>query len=249
VALVGSFVAIEARHPHPLIRLGILRVRSLAGADAAMLLVASGMFGMFFFASLYVQDVMHYSPLRAGLAFLPVTAGIIAGAGASQQLIRRLGVRAVGIFGMALAAVGLLVLSRIPVNGSYLADLLPGLMMMALGMGLTFVPITLIATTNVDENDAGLASGLINTAQQVGGALGLAILATLSAGRTTGLLGSLGHAPSAGDRVSALVSGFQLAFLVAAVMIGSGSVLLAAVVRRRHVELIDLESAQPALAA
>jgi predicted MFS family arabinose efflux permease len=244
-----GFVLIELRHSHPLIRLGILRVRSLVGADTAMLLVASGMFGMFFFASLYVQDVLQYSPLKAGLAFLPVTAGIITGAGLSQQLIRRMGVRAVGIVGMSLAALGLVLLSRIPVDGSYLANLLPGLMMMAVGMGLTFVPITLIATTNVDGADAGLASGLLNTAQQVGGALGLAILATLSAGRTSGLLGSLGHAPSGADRVSALVSGFQLAFFVAACMIAAGAVVLAVVVRRSHVELIDLESSQAAIAA
>jgi EmrB/QacA subfamily drug resistance transporter len=249
VALIVGFVLIELRHSHPLIRLGILRVRSLVGADTAMLLVASGMFGMFFFASLYVQDVLQYSPLKAGLAFLPVTAGIITGAGLSQQLIRRMGVRAVGIVGMSLAALGLVLLSRIPVDGSYLANLLPGLMMMAVGMGLTFVPITLIATTNVDGADAGLASGLLNTAQQVGGALGLAILATLSAERTSGLLGSLGHAPAAADRVSALVSGFQLAFFVAACMIAAGAVVLAVVVRRSHVELIDVESSQAAIAA
>jgi len=248
LALVASFLVIESRHSHPLIRLGILGIRSLAGADTAMLLVASGLFGMFFFASLYVQDVMRYSPLRAGLAFLPVTAGIITGAGLSQQLIRRLGVRAVAVTGMSLAAVGLLVLSRIPVQGSYLGDLLPGLMAMSVGMGLTFVPITLIATTNVDAADAGLASGLLNTAQQVGGALGLAVLATISADRTTGLITTLGHAPSAADRTGALVSGFQLAFLVAAVLIAAGAVLLGVVVRRRHVERIDLE-AQPALAA
>ena len=251
VALIVSFLAVEARHAHPLIRLGILRKRSLAGADTAMLLVASGMFGMFFFASLYVQDVMRYSPLRAGLAFLPVTAGIITGAGLSQQLIRRLGVRRVAIIGMSLAATGLLVLSRVPVDGGYLANLLPGLMLMALGMGLTFVPITLIATTNVDAGDAGLASGLINTAQQVGGALGLAILATLAADRTSGVLGSLGHVPTGLDRVSAMVSGFQLAFFVAACMIAAGAVTLAAVVRRQHVELIDVAPAavEEALAA
>ncbi len=249
VALVGAFVLVELRHSHPLIRLGILRVRSLAGADSAMLLVASGMFGMFFFASLYVQDVLAYSPLQAGLAFLPVTAGIISGAGLSQRLIRTMGVRAVGIGGMLLAAAGLLYLSRIPVQGSYLTDLLPGILVQGIGMGLTFVPITLMATTNVDQRDAGLASGLLNTAQQVGGALGLAILATLSASRTTGLLGGLGHAPSAADRVSALVGGFQLAFLVAAVLIGTGAVIVAVVVRRRHVALIDVEAAQPAMAA
>jgi len=249
VALLAAFVAIEARHPHPLIRLGILRVRSLAGADSAMLVVASGMFGMFFFASLYVQDVLGYSPLRAGLAFLPVTAGIITGAGLSQRLIRSVGVRAVGVSGMTLAAAGLVVLSRIPVAGSYATDLLPGLLMMAVGMGLTFVPITLIATTNVDQRDAGLASGLLNTAQQVGGALGLAILATLSAGRTGNVLAGLGHAPVNADRLGAMVSGFQLAFIVAAVMIAAGAVILAVVVRREHVAGIDVESPQAALAA
>jgi hypothetical protein len=160
-----------------------------------------------------------------------------------------MGVRAVGILGMSLAAAGLVVLSRIPVAGSYAADLLPGLLMMAVGMGLTFVPITLIATTNVDQRDAGLASGLLNTAQQVGGALGLAILATLSAGRAGNVLSGLGHAPTAADRVSAQVSGFQLAFIVAAAMIAAGAVILAVVVRRRHVAGIDVEAPQGALAA
>src|SRR5258708_24486935 len=140
VVLFAAFVLIQLRHSHPLIRLGILRVRSLAGADTAMLLVASGMFGMFFFASLYVQNVLGYSPLRAGLAFLPVTAGIVLGAGLSQQLIRQFGVRAVAIAGMSLAAAGLLGLSRIPVHGTYLGSLLPALMPVSLGRGLTLVP-------------------------------------------------------------------------------------------------------------
>ena len=248
VVLLAGFVVIETRHRSPLIRLGILRTRSLLGADLAMLVVAAGMFAMFFFASLYVQEVLQYSPLQAGLAFLPVTAGIIAGAGLSQQLIARFGVRAVGMGGMSLAAVGLLLLSQVPVDGSYLVNLLPGLMTMALGMGLTFVPITLIATTNVDAGDAGLASGLLNTAQQVGGALGLAVLATLAADRSSGQLGGLGHAPAAADVIAAQVSGFQLAFLVSALLIASGVALMGVVVRRRHVETIDL-TAEPALAA
>jgi EmrB/QacA subfamily drug resistance transporter len=248
VVLLVGFVLIETRHRSPLIRLGALRSRSLAGANLAMLAVAAGMFAMFFFASIYVQEVLNYSPLKAGLAFLPVTAGIVAGAGLSQQLIRRFGVRAVGMTGMSLAAAGLLLLSRVSVDGSYLADLLPGLLTMALGMGLTFVPLTLIATTNIDAGDVGLASGLINTAQQVGGALGLAILATLAADRTSSSLSALGHAPALTDRTSALVSGFQLAFLVSAALLASGVALLGLVVRRRHVETIDLESA-PALAA
>jgi EmrB/QacA subfamily drug resistance transporter len=169
VALLVGFVILEGRLRHPLIRLGIFRMRSITGANASMLLIAGGLFAMFFFASIYVQEVLGYSALRAGLAFLPVTLGIIAGAGLSNLLIRRVGVRAVGISGMTIASVGLLVLSRIPVHGTYLGDLLPGLMIMAFGMGLTFVPITLIATTNVAAEDAGLASGLLNTAQQLGG--------------------------------------------------------------------------------
>jgi EmrB/QacA subfamily drug resistance transporter len=248
VMLIATFVLIESRHRSPLIRLNFLARRSIAGADLVMLLVASGMFAMFFFASLYVQNVLGYSPLRAGLAFLPVTACIILGAGLSQQLIKRAGVRMVASVGMTLAAVGLLLLSRVPVDGTYVANLLPGLLTMALGMGLTFVPITLIATTNVDAEDAGLASGLLNTAQMVGGSLGLAVLATLAAGRTSSALAGLGHTPLASDRVGALVGGFQLAFLVAAILIASGVAVLGVLVRRRHVVLVDAAAA-PALAA
>jgi EmrB/QacA subfamily drug resistance transporter len=251
VALLAAFVMIESRLRHPLIRLGIFRMRSITGSNAAMLLVAGGMFAMFFFASIYVQEVLGYSALRAGLAFLPVTLGIIAGAGLSQQLIRRVGVRAVGLTGMSIAAVGLLVLSRIPVAGTYLGDLLPGLMIMSIGMGLTFVPITLIATTNVSANDAGLASGLLNTAQQLGGAIGLAVLSTLAANTTAHTLSALGHAPSPADGVSALVAGFHVAFLVGAFLMLSGAVILAATVRRGDVARIDdaNEEATPALAA
>jgi EmrB/QacA subfamily drug resistance transporter len=245
VALLSAFVMLESRLRHPLIRLGIFRMRSITGANAAMLLVAGGMFAMFYFASIYVQEVLGYSALRAGLAFLPVTAGIIAGAGLSQQLIRRVGVRAVGLTGMSIAAVGLLVLSRIPVAGTYLGDLLPGLMIMAVGMGLTFVPITLIATTNVGAEDAGLASGLLNTAQQLGGAIGLAVLSTLAANSTASTLAGLGHAPSPADGVGALVTGFHIAFLVGAFMMLGGAAVLATTVRRGDVARIDNENEQP----
>jgi EmrB/QacA subfamily drug resistance transporter len=250
VALIASFVVIENRLRHPLIRLGIFRMRSITGANAAMLLVAGGMFALFFFASIYVQEVLGYSALRAGLAFLPVTLGIIVGAGLSQQLIRRVGVRAVGLTGMSIAAVGLIVLSRIPVAGTYLGDLLPGLMIMAVGMGLTFVPITLIATTNVGADDAGLASGLLNTSQQLGGAIGLAVLSTLAANTTANTITALGHAPTPAEGVSALVSGFHVAFLVGAFLMLSGAAILAATVRRADVARIDTanEEASPTLA-
>ena len=238
-ALLGAFVVLQTRLRNPLIRLGIFRMRSITGSNLAMLLVMAGMFAMFFFASIYVQNVLGYSPLRAGLAFLPVTAGIIAGAGLSQQLIRRVGVRAVGLTGMSIGAVGLILLSRIPVAGTYLGDLLPGLLTMSVGMGLTFVPITLIATTNVDANDAGLASGLLNTSQQLGGALGLAVLSTLAANTTTSTLSALGRVPDAAARVAAVVAGFRVAFLVGAFLLLGSAVLLAAMVRRGDVTSID----------
>jgi EmrB/QacA subfamily drug resistance transporter len=178
IALLVAFVAIENRSKAPLMRLSIFRIRTLSVADTTLLLVASGMFGMFFFASLYVQEILGYSPIQAGLAFLPVSLGIVVGAGVAQQLIKRLGVRRVAIAGISLATLGMLVLTQLPVHGSYVSNLLVGLLPMSIGMGLTFVPITLLGTSGVTEDDSGLASGLFNTAQQVGGSLGLAILAS-----------------------------------------------------------------------
>jgi EmrB/QacA subfamily drug resistance transporter len=235
VALLAVFMTIEARSKAPLMRLSIFRVRALAVADLVLLLVASGMFGMFFFASLYVQEILGYSPLRAGLAFLPVTAGIIIGAGLAQQLIKRVGVRNVSTFGIALASAGMLVLTQLPVHGQYVSDLLVGLLPMSLGMGLTFVPITLMGTSGVSDEDAGLASGLFNTAQQVGGSLGLAILSTLAASQTTSVL----HGTSPAAVLAARVSGYHVAFLAAAIMLASGVVIMSFALRRRHMREVE----------
>jgi EmrB/QacA subfamily drug resistance transporter len=246
IAVLALFVAFERRSKAPLVRLSIFRVRTLAVADLVLLLVASGMFGMFFFASLYVQDILGYSPLRAGLAFLPVTAGIVIGAGTAQQLIRRVGVRNLAIGGIALATAGLAVLTQLPVHGSYLGNLLSGLFPMSIGMGLTFVPITLLGTGGVSDNDAGLASGLFNTAQQVGGSLGLAILSTLAASQTSSLLhGHVSHAATA----AAQVSGYHVAFAAAAAMLGVGGVILALVLRRSHVRALEHDLVPAAAAA
>ena len=200
------------------------------------------MFGMFFFASLYVQEILGYSPLQAGLAFLPVTAGIVVGAGLAQQLIRaprRTERRSV--IGIVLAAAGMVVLAAVPVHGTYVADLLPGLLPMSIGMGLVFVPITLMATGGVQQDDAGLASGLFNTSQQVGGSLGLAILSTLAASKTTSVLNGLHGAASTGAVTAAKVSGYHVAFIAAAVMLAAGAVILATAVRRRDLENISVE--------
>ncbi|MBI5103680.1 MAG: MFS transporter [Solirubrobacterales bacterium] len=240
LALLGAFVATELRAPAPLVRLDLFRIRTLATANGVFLIVAGGLFAMFFFASLYVQQILGYSPLQAGFAFLPVTLGIMSGAALSQQLIKRVGVRTTVLGGMSLAAAGLVVLAATTkIDGSYLG-ILVGLFPMAVGMGSTFVPLTLVATTGVADEDAGLASGVFNTAQQVGGALGLAILATLANDRTASFLAGLGGRPTPADQSAALVEGFQLAFTVSAGLIAVGVVLLAVLLRRRDVARIDM---------
>jgi EmrB/QacA subfamily drug resistance transporter len=242
-AILAVFIFVERRSRAPLMRLSIFRVRTLAIADLVLLLVASGLFGMFFFASLYVQEILGYSPLKAGLAFLPVTAGIVIGAGIAQPLTRRVGLRNLAVAGVLIAAAGLGVLTQLPVHGSYLGNLMSGLFPMSIGMGLTFVPITLLATGGVQGDDAGLASGLFNTAQQVGGSLGLAILSTLAASQTGSLLASSHASPVSPGGIAARVSGYHVAFLAAALMLAAGGAILALALRPRHVRALQLDPA------
>jgi hypothetical protein len=247
LALLVAFVFIELRSKSPLIRLGIFRSRNISGANVIMLLVMGGMFAFFFLVSLYVQQVLGYSPLEAGLAFLPFTVGIIVGAGASQALARRIPVHYVAIIGLVLSSAGLLLLRGAGVDGTYLGNLLPAIIPMSIGMGMTFLPLTLVATTGVGASDAGLASGLFNTSQQVGGALGLAILSTLAADRTTSVLEDLGRTAGAQDRLSALVDGFHLAYLGGVGLIVVGGIVLLLVLRTRDMAAIDPE-AEPVMA-
>jgi EmrB/QacA subfamily drug resistance transporter len=242
LAVLGAFLAIERRSHAPLVRLSIFRTRSLTAANLVLLVVAGGMFALFFFASLYVQEILRFDPLQAGLAFLPVSLMIGVGAGICQQMVRRVGVRPMLIFGMAVASAGLFLLSRVPTDGSYATDLLPGLLLMAFGMGNTFVPITLIATTNVAHEDAGLASGLFNTSQQIGGALGLAVLSTLGADKAAGALQKLGHPPTPPEAASALVDGFHVAFTGAAILMAAGLVLALVLIRPGDVAGINPEA-------
>jgi MFS family permease len=158
------------------------------------------------------------------------------GAGLSQQLIRRVGVRNVGAMGVAIASVGMLVLTQLPVHGSYVGNLLVGLMPMSIGLGLAFVPITLLGTSGVKSEDSGLASGLFNTAQQVGGSLGLAILSTLAASQTTSVL----HGTSTAAVFAARVSGYHVAFLAAAIMLAAGVALLTFGLRPRDIREVEL---------
>jgi EmrB/QacA subfamily drug resistance transporter len=236
VALLAAFVVTELRTRHPLVRLDIFRTRSLTAANTVMLAVGGGIFAIFYFATLYVQEILHLSPVQAGLGFLPLTAAIIAASGVAQQIIGpRVSVIPVALFGMATAAVGLILLSRVSADGSYLSDVLPGILVMGIGLGFTFVPLTLIGTTNVTADDAGLASGLFNTSQQVGGALGLAILSTIAANRTADRLASLGHGATVHEHAQALTSGFHVGFIAGAGLMVLGVTLIAALVRARHV--------------
>jgi EmrB/QacA subfamily drug resistance transporter len=218
ILLLAGFLALERRSRAPLMRLSIFRVRSLAVADLTLLLLSAAVFGTFFFVSLYLQQVLGYRPLSAGAAFLPFSAGIVTGAQVARKLVPRVGFRVVPVVGLALATGGMLVLAQVPVHGHYASDLLPGLLPLGLGMGLTFVPITLAGTSEVGAGDAGLASGLLNTAQEVGGSIGLAVLSTLAASRTT----SLEHGPlTSGSLLADRVSGFHVAFIAAAILIGA----------------------------
>jgi EmrB/QacA subfamily drug resistance transporter len=226
-ALLVGFVVIESRAKAPLVRLSIFRVRSLSAANVAMFLVGSGLFAMFFFNSLYIQRVLGYGPLKAGLAFLPFTAGIMLSATLASQFGPRVGIRITTAIGMVVAAAGLLLLTRIPVDGSYLSSVLPSLMLTSLGMGAVFVSLTLVATTGLKDEDQGLASGLFNTSQQVGGAVGLAILSTLSASRMHG------------DTPAQLVHGFHWAFAGSAAFVLAGLVALVTMLRQRDVEQIE----------
>jgi predicted MFS family arabinose efflux permease len=207
--------------------------------------VAAGLFAMFFFNTLYVQRVLGFSPLEAGFAFVPFTAGVIIGAGLSQKLVPALGAREVPLIGAALGAVGLLLFLRLTPDSSYVTDLLPGILLTSVGMGLVFVPITLIATSGVPADDAGLASGLFNTAQQIGGALGLALLSTLATNRTENELASLGRRPTEADQAEALVSGFHVTWLASAILLATGGLLLVLLVRRRDAEAVAHGEAAP----
>jgi predicted MFS family arabinose efflux permease len=239
---------IERRSAEPLVRLSIFAVRTIRGANVVMFIVACGLFAMFFFNTLYLQRVLGYSPLEAGLAFLPFTAGIIVGAGLSQRLLPALGAREVPLIGLALAVAGLLLFLRLTPDGTYLVDLLPGIMLTSIGMGLTFVPVTLIATSGIPVGDAGLASGLFNTSQQIGGALGLAVLSTIATSETSDVLGSLGRQPSQAETASALVDGFHVAWIGSAVFLAAGAALLLALLRRRDVVAASHGEAAPAVA-
>jgi predicted MFS family arabinose efflux permease len=220
--LLGLFLAIEGRFAaHPLIPLRIFRSRTLAGANVVALLLGLALFAVFYFLSLYMQQVLGFSPLRTGVAYLPITVGFVVVAGVVSQLIGRTGAKWLMTIGMLVTAADFLLLARLPDHGSYLVDILPAFIVLPLGAGLGFLSVTNAAVAGVAPQDAGLASALLNTSQQTGGAVGLGLLATIAASRTTSVLAGNPHATLA----HALVQGFHAAFLVAAGVAAAGAVV------------------------
>lgn len=251
-ALLITFVIIEMRVKAPLVRLGIFKTRSLTVANISMLLVAAGMFAMFYFNSLYVRQILGYSPIRTGLAFLPVALCIGLGAGLSQVSVKKVGVRAAGMLGLIVATAGMFLLAGpgttatgIDINGSYWQNLFPGLLVMAVGMGLTFVPLTLLATTGVNDEDAGLASGLLNTSQQIGGAIGLAVLTTVSVNTFNDsakeIALELKAVPTEAQLFPASVDGWSAAFIGGAYFLLAGLIILGIFLRPKHVENVSTD--------
>ena len=226
VALLALFIGLEARVQSPLVPLGLFKLRNVATANGVGVLWAAAMFAWFFLSSLYLQLVLGYSPLEVGLAFLP--ANLIMGAfsvGLSAKLVMRFGIRAPLVVGLLLAAVGLVLFARAPVDGNFVVDVLPSMILLGCGAGMAFNPVLLAAMGDVEPSESGLASGVVNTSFMMGGALGLAILASLAASRTDDLLAS------GEDQLVALNSGYHVAFLLGAIFAAAAAALAAALLR------------------
>ena len=229
LVLLAAFVIIELRERHPLMPFSIFRLRTLRGANVVGLLVGMSLLSMFFFLSLYLQNVLHYSPIKTGLSYLPLAVGIILASGAASALVTRIGFKPVLIAGMLLIAGALISFSRLPApGGSYAANVLGPSLLAAGGLGFAFVPVTVAAVKGTKPREAGLASGLINTSEQIGGALGLAIVATIASSRTKSELHSGVHSVTV-----ALTKGFDAAFLVAAGFAIAGAILAAILISSR----------------
>jgi EmrB/QacA subfamily drug resistance transporter len=219
VVLLAAFVVNERRQPDPLFPLSILRIRGLAAADATQLMAFAGFLSMFFFLTLYLQNVLGFTPVQSGSAYLPVTAGIAIAAGLATRLTPRVGTRPILVAGAGVAATGMFLLARVPVPGSYPTDVLPGLLVMSFGLGAVFVTATAAANAGVPADQAGLAAGLLNTSLQLGSALGLAIFSAVAIARTNHLLAV--HRPVA----DALTAGFDRALFAAALFVLAAAVI------------------------
>jgi EmrB/QacA subfamily drug resistance transporter len=228
LATLAGFVAWERRTAHPIMPFDVFRLQTLRGANIVGLLIGMSLFSMFFFLSLYLQQVLGYSALKTGLSYLPLALGIIVSAGIASNLVTRWGFKPTLIAGLLMIAVSLLWFSRVSATGSYVGDVLFPSVLVAVGLGFAFVPVTIAAVSGTRPDEAGLASGLINTSQQIGGALGLAILASIANSRTASVAAAGGH-----DAGFALTEGFKLAFLVGAGFAILGAVLASVLISSR----------------
>jgi EmrB/QacA subfamily drug resistance transporter len=217
--VLAAFAVNELRSRNPLVPFAILRVKGLVAADLTQLIAFCGFFSMFFYATLYMQEVLGYSPLRAGVAYLPVTVGFALAGGISSQLITRIGTRSVVVAGCLVAAAGIYYVSRVPLHGSYVGDILPGFVVMSLGAGSVFVAVAAAANAGVPSDKAGLAAGLLNSSQQVGSALGLAILSAVAITRTNHLIAV--QAP----HVVAADAGYHQALLVGSILMAAAALI------------------------
>ncbi len=239
-ALLGAFLIVESRVRSPLVPLGLFRLRNLATANVVGVLWAGAMFAWFFLSALYLQLVLGYSPLQVGLAFIP--ANLIMAAfslGISAKLVMRFGIKAPLTTGLLLAAAGLVLFARAPVGGHFVPDVLPSMVLLGVGAGVAFNPVLLAAMGDVEQSDAGLASGIVNTSFMMGGALGLAILASLAASRTSHLLAAGHTAPSA------LAGGYHVAFVVGALFASLAALLGSALLRTRSAVPAPAQLSEP----
>jgi EmrB/QacA subfamily drug resistance transporter len=239
-ALLAGFVAWEQRVAEPLMRFGILRTKTVLGANVAGFILGTALFSMFLMLTLYMQQVLGYSAMKTGIAYLAVAGTSIIWANVAAALVGKVGVRPLIAGGMAILTLGLVLFTQVSVDGSYAANLLPGFLIIALGMALCFVPISIAALAGVSQAEAGIASGLINTSQQIGGAVGIALLSTIAVSRTEDEVASGTAVPQA------LTSGFQLAFWVGAGIALAGVVAALALIRQEEIEVapeVALEAA------
>jgi EmrB/QacA subfamily drug resistance transporter len=245
LVLLGAFVAWELRHPEPLMRFGILQTRTVSGANVAGFILGTALFSMFLMLTLYMQQVLGYSAMKTGVAYLAVAGTAIVWSAVAGQLVTRVGVKPVLVTGMTMMTAGLLFFTQVSVGGSYVRDLLPGFLLIGVGIGFSYVPISIAALAGVVPSEAGLASGLINTSQQIGGALGIAALSTIATSHTADSLGNGSALPVA------LVDGFSWAFLVGAIVAAVGVVASLTLIRRDEleVEVVSEQHVEPALDA
>ncbi len=226
--LIGAFVVIELRSKAPLLPMRIFRLRTLAGSNASGLLMGAAIFSQFFLLTLYMQQVLHYSALKTGVAYIALTVTIVGFSAVSQALVTRLGIRPILTAGLAVSAVALVLFARLPVHGHYWPDLLPAFLLSGIGLALAFVPMSIGGLTGVRQADAGIASGLINTTQQIGGAIGVAVATTIATTFTNRYVTD--HPGSTAVGGAALTHGFQIAFYVLAALALLGALLAAVLV-------------------